>query len=70
MILPKELNSKPTIDITIVIDGNDSQVFFSFDKTLQVNSELEAEEFLKTNRIKALTDEFLQVFKTFIRKVD
>ena len=70
MILPKELNIKPKIEITIVVDGNDSQVFFSFDKELQVKSELEVEEFFKVNKIKTLTDEFLQVFKTFLRKID
>lgn len=69
MILPKELSEKPSIVVHYVIDGKDSQVFFSFDKILQMKTPEEVEAFFLVNKIEKLTEEFKQVLKTFLREL-
>lgn len=69
MKLPKELLELPSINIVITIDGEKSQVFFDFDKSLTKKTQEEVEQFLIENKIDKLLEEFKQVLKTFLREL-
>lgn len=66
MRLPKELENLPTINVTYVIDGKKSQVFFDFDKRLRMQDKDEVPKFLMANDIRQLTEQFLGALEMFL----